>query len=250
MILAITVNVPVRKVTSLRTDMPPAAGPRGNWVQTERTAHEAWAALIARAPKAAQLMHLLTSRIAENNAVVVSHKDLAALMNVRSVTTVKSALAVLEGDRWIEIRQIGRNGTVNAYIINDRVAWTGKRDGIRYSLFSATVIAADEDQPDRDQLGRQEPLRRLPGLFRDEQQLPSGDGLPPPSQPFFDGLEPDLPATGLTPSDWWAGLSDGDQSKWRDQIGTTFEIAGHIYPRNDRDIAERAFAYITTENNG
>jgi len=25
--------------------------------------------------------------------------------------------------------------------------------------------------------------------------LPSGDGLPPPSQPFFSSMEPDLPAT-------------------------------------------------------
>ncbi len=31
-----------------------------------------------------------------------------------------------------------------------------------------------------------------------EQQLPSGDGLPPPSEPFLDGMEPDLPATQQT----------------------------------------------------
>src|SRR3546814_6712951 len=45
--------------------------------------------------------------------------------------------SVLAEDRWIEIRQIGENGTVNAHIINHRVAWSGKRDGLRYSLFSA-----------------------------------------------------------------------------------------------------------------
>jgi hypothetical protein len=43
-------------------------------------------------------------------------------------------------------------------------------------------------------LDQQPPLRRLPKLG--ERQLPAGPGLPPPSQPFFDGLEPDLPATG------------------------------------------------------
>src|SRR3546814_14432972 len=36
-------------------------------------------------------------------------------------------------------------------------------------------------------------LRRLPPIG--ERQLPHGDGLPPPSQPFLDGIEPDLPAT-------------------------------------------------------
>jgi hypothetical protein len=36
-------------------------------------------------------------------------------------------------------------------------------------------------------------LRRIPVLFPGEQQLPTGDGLPPPSQPSIPGLEPDLP---------------------------------------------------------
>lgn len=166
----------------------------GNWVQTERAAHEAWASLIQKAPKAAQLMHILTARVGEHNAVVVSQKTLSELMKC-SRRTIQRAVDVLVADRWIEIRQIGENGTVNAHIINDRVAWTGKRDGIRYSLFSAAVIISDIEQPDAGELGHQEPLRRLPSLFRDEGQLPSGDGLPPPSQPFFDGMEPDLPST-------------------------------------------------------
>ena len=171
----------------------PAKQPQGNWVQTERAAHEAWAALIAKAPKAAQIMHILTARVGEHNAVVVSQKNLMKLTG-SSRRTVQRALDVLSKDRWIEVRQIGQNGTVNAYIINDRVAWSGKRDGIRYSLFTAAVIASDDEQPDRDDLGHQEPLRRLPSLYRDEQQLPAGDGLPPPSEPPFPGMEPDLPS--------------------------------------------------------
>jgi hypothetical protein len=167
----------------------------GAWVQTERAAHEAWAKLIRRSPKAAELMHILTARIGDQNAVVVSHKVLQHLMSVRSVTTVKTALKVLEDDRWIEVRQIGQNGTVNAYVINDRVAWAKGRDGIRYSLFSAAVVLSEEEQPDQETLDQQQPLRRLPNLFRDENQLPSGPGLPPPSQPFLDGMEPELPAT-------------------------------------------------------
>jgi len=172
----------------------PEKRPAGQWVQTERAAHEAWATLINRAPKAAQLMHILTARVGQHNAVVVSQKTLSALMKC-SRRTVQRAVDVLIEDRWIEVRQIGENGTVNAHIINDRVAWSGKRDGIRYSLFSAAVIISEEEQPDQKQIGQQQPLRRLPSLFRDEQQLPSGEGLSPPSQQCFDGLEPDLPAT-------------------------------------------------------
>lgn len=174
--------------------MKEMAATQGNWVQTERAAHEAWAALIGKSPKAAQLMHILTSRIGEHNAVIISQKTLSGLMQC-SRRSVQRALETLVEDRWLELRQIGENGTVNAHIINDRVAWSGKRDGLRYSLFSAAVIISDAEQPDRDQIGQQEPLRRLPSLFQNERQLPNGDGLPPPSQPFFNGMEPDLPAT-------------------------------------------------------
>lgn len=172
----------------------------GTWVQTERAAHEAWAALMRDSPNAAMLMHLLVARVGEHNAVVVSQKTMAKIMG-RHVNTVKTAFKTLRDRNWIEIRQVGQRGTVNAYIINDRVAWTGKRDGIRYSLFSAAVVLSDVEQPDRDQLGQQEPLRRVPSLLRDEQQLPTGDGLPPPSEPPLPGMEPDLPATKIGEDD-------------------------------------------------
>src|SRR3546814_10876772 len=109
--------------------------------------------------------------------------------------TVQRAVDVLAEDRWIEIRQIGENGTVNAHIINDRVAWSGKRDGLRYSLFSAAAIISEAEQPDFAELGQQAPRRRLPSLFRAERQLPSGPGPTPPAQPFLAGLEPDLHST-------------------------------------------------------
>lgn len=173
--------------------LPASSKRSGNWVQTERAAHEAWSSLIAKNANAARVMHLLVSQLGEHNAVVISQKNLASLVGVTD-RTVRNALKLLKTENWIEIRQIGKNGTVNAYIVNDRVAWKGKRDRIRYSLFSATIIASDDEQPDRDQLDQQTPLRKLPSLFHGEHQLPSGDGLPPPSEPNLPGMEPDLPA--------------------------------------------------------
>lgn len=83
-------------------------------------------------------------------------------------------------------------------MVNDQVAWSQKRDNLRLSLFSASVVA-DADDQDQATL---EPikLRRIPTLYPGEQQLPSGPGLPPPSQPFLNGLEPDLPALGQSAS--------------------------------------------------
>ena len=129
-------------------------------------------------------MHILTARIGEHNAVIISQKTLRTLMGC-SRPTVQRALDVLAQDRWIEVRQVGESGTVNAYVINDRVAWATGRDGLRYSLFSAAVVLSEEEQPDRAELGRQEPLRKVPSLFRDERQLPNGPGLPPERIPLL-----------------------------------------------------------------
>lgn len=177
------------------TNLPQKQHP-GSWLQTERAAHEAWANLIAEAPKAAQLMHLLVARIGEHNAVVISQKNLIRLMGA-SRPTVQRAVKKLRDDLWVEVRQIGDRGTTNAYIINDRIAWRGKRDGIRYSLFSAAVVVSDDEQPDAERLDHQQPLRRIPSIGRGEQQLPVGPGLPPPSEPSLPGMEPDLPATEI-----------------------------------------------------
>jgi len=164
----------------------------GSWVQTERAAHEAWSSLMGQSPQAARLMHLLVARVGDHNAVVISQKALAELMGVTD-RTVRTAVKILQAGNWLEVRQIGDRGTVNAYVLNDRIVWTGPRDGIRHSLFSAAVVVSSAEQPDKDTLGNQVPLRQLPSLYSGERQLPAGSGLPPPAQPSLDGLEPDLP---------------------------------------------------------
>ena len=161
----------------------------GQWVQTERKAHEAWANLIARKPRAAELLHHLVAQMGHQNAVVVPQGVLAKLMG-RSLDTVQRAVRDLVAERWIQVVRIGK-GKEAAYVVNDRVAWGQPRDQLRLSVFSATVIAdlADQDTASLDHVD----LRRIPALFPGERQLPMGDGEPPPSQPSLDGLEPDLP---------------------------------------------------------
>lgn len=167
--------------------------PAGSWVQVERAAMERWAKLAVEHPRAASVMMTLVAQMGRNNALVVSQKTLAKLTGCARAT-LQRALDVLKDGQWIDVRQIGPTGTACAYIINDRVAWTGARDGIRYSMFSANVVIADFEQPDGIELDRQKPLERLPSVFKGENQLPSGPGLDPPTQPPLVGLEPDLPA--------------------------------------------------------
>lgn len=166
----------------------------GQWVQTERKAHEAWAGLIARKPRAAELLHHLIAKMGHQNAVVVPQRVLALIMG-RSVDTVQRAIRDLVAEQWISVVKLNGPGTVSAYVVNDRVAWGQPRDELRLSVFSATVIADHADQ-EATLLGQGE-LRRLPTLYAGEMQLPSGAGLEPPSQPNLEGLEPDLPTLSV-----------------------------------------------------
>lgn len=169
----------------------PQQKPKGSWVQTDRKTHEAWARLGARSPMASALLHALVSKVGQHNAVAISQATLAKLLGVTD-RTVRNALAILERENWIQVVRLGK-GRECAYVLNDRVAWTQSRDGLRASLFSATIVADYEDQ--NPETLDETPLQKLPRVFAGEWQLPSGEGLPPVSQPFLGGMEPDLPAT-------------------------------------------------------
>lgn len=170
-----------------------ATSPGGTWVQTERAAHEKWAKLAVGNPRAAALLHVIISQMGRHNALIASQTNLARAADC-SLRTLQRSLNILKENNWVEVRQIGPTGTACAYIINDRVAWSGARDGIRYSLFSAAVLVSDDEQPDRNTLDSQTPLTKIPSLYPGERQLPAGPGLPPPSEPSLPGLEPDLPS--------------------------------------------------------
>lgn len=175
--------------------------PGGSWVQVERAALERWAILARENPRAVSVMMVLVAQMGRHNALVLSQANLAKLANC-SVRTLQRALESLREENWIDIRQIGPSGTINAYIVNDRAAWIGNRDGRRYSLFSASVMISDDEQPDKYELEKLDPLERIPSMFTGERQLPTGDGLPPPSEPSLPGLEPDLPARQLDIEDF------------------------------------------------
>lgn len=166
---------------------------RGTWVQTERRAHEKWAALIARKPRAASLLHLLVANMNSRGALVASHTTLAELSG-SSVSTVKRAIKTLVDEQWIQTVRVGsERGGALAYVVNRRVAWADRRTNGRYAMFDARVLVSETDNPE----GLEGPdLTRIPSLSPGDEQLPNGDGDTPPSQPAIEGLEPDLPSLG------------------------------------------------------
>jgi hypothetical protein len=75
-------------------------------------------------------------------------KTLAKLCGC-GLNTVKRALDDLQKGRWIQVVQLGPTGTVNAYVVNSRVAWCDVRDNKKMALFSARVVADVEDQSEQ-----------------------------------------------------------------------------------------------------
>lgn len=162
-----------------------------SWVQTDRATHEKWARLTLDKPRAAALLHLLVHEVDDAQAVVASHETLAEMMGA-SVSTVKRAIKDLTARSFIEVVEVGK-GAVNSYVLNSHVAWTGPRDGLRRARFSATVLAREVEQSEG--IDQSRPLEAMPRIRMGERQLPTGQGLPPPSEPALPGMEVDLPAT-------------------------------------------------------
>lgn len=178
----------------------PVGGGRNTFVQTERKAHEAWADLSIRNPRASGVLHKLVAMMGHQNAVVIPQRTLAKVCGC-SERTIRNALPDLISGNWIQIVQLGPAGSVNAYVVNSSVAWGEKRDNLHLSVFDARIIADRDDQPNKEAVDQPPELRRIPVLYPGERQLPAGDGLPPPSQPTLPGMEPDLPTRQPVPAD-------------------------------------------------
>lgn len=204
------------------------------WVQTERAAHEAWGRLAMSSPRAAALLHHLVANMGNQNAVVINQTTLSKMMRCDK-RTIQRAVADLLADNWMQVVNLGGAGTVNAYVINDQVAWGEKRDNMpRTSTFSARIIADIDDQSDHD-LTRAN-LRKIPMLFANERQLPTGPGEPPPSQPSIGGMELDLPTLQGDHSDPWAHLRNPtpeQQKQMEIERGRIFSVGLDSFERDE-----------------
>lgn len=159
---------------------------RVTYSQTELMAHEAWAHFTLEAPPAAALVHLLCRLAGDDDSVVASQRVLAERLGV-SKSTINRALANAAAAQYIEIIRLGATATgACAYRLNSRVHWTKNSEGKATSAFRAVVLASADDQPAIESA----PLRRVPMIRHGEIPLPTGPGLPPPSQPGLDGIPP------------------------------------------------------------
>lgn len=114
------------KIT-LKGSIKDAAASKKHFFQTDLATHEEWGKLTRKSLVATELLHYLVSRIGANNAVVISHCQLARLTGAHRTTIVR-AMKLLKEGRWLQPVQLGDRGTVNAYVINSHVAWAQSRN--------------------------------------------------------------------------------------------------------------------------
>lgn len=120
---------------------PGNQGPQG-WLQSDKQSHEAMWKLGTKYPTALAVLHFMISKLARGaSGVIISAPAMARQMDI-SERSAKAAVAVLRDMKFV---QILKSGNTNAYIVNSRVAWQGKR-GFRYASFNAQIIVDEQEQ--------------------------------------------------------------------------------------------------------
>lgn len=164
--------------------------PHLQFSQTELAVHEEWAHFTLKKAPASALIHMLIKLAGSDDTVIASQRTLAEVMGV-SQSTINRAITDAEAAGYIEIVRLGATGRgACAYRLNSRVHWTKSRSGHEYfSSFRATVVALGADQVESPAIEKPD-LRKVPVIRLGEVAVPTGDGMPPPSQPFLEGFMP------------------------------------------------------------
>lgn len=173
----------------MSTNQTQMASRRATFAQLDLAASEHLAKLNQTSSTAVTLLLAVVSRLGTPGGVVMATRAvLAEIMGDVSQRTVDRALAVLIKHGYVQRIRVG---TAVGLAVNARVAWTGPRgELVQRAAFQATVIAGRGEQ-DPETLNPPK-MQRVPVLDYDEIPVPTGSGLPPPSQPALKGLEPVL----------------------------------------------------------
>lgn len=133
--------------------------------------------LAKRSPAAHQILWLLTERMNKTNAVVMTHKTMAQILNYSSATIYR-AISILTEEKWVQVVKVG---TAHGYIVNSKVVWRD-RGGKRYASFYAEIVTSEDEQTHPVEDWDSVELKQLPILTKGEIPLLDNSDLPPPDQ--------------------------------------------------------------------
>lgn len=150
-----------------------------DFVQVSRQYLRNWRVLIRKNAYAAEILMFLIEKMGKpTNSVVCSYQTLQDSIGV-SRTTVAKAIKYLKDNNWIQVIRIGN---ASAYCVNAKVVWQSARNEKKYAIFSATVVASNEEQ-DADYIEDNTPLKYIPILEQKERPIiDESETLPPPDQ--------------------------------------------------------------------
>lgn len=107
-----------------------------DFIQIYRSYIDSIAELACQNTTAYKLFMLLIKHMDGNNALCVSTKALAEILNVSTRTIIRS-VNYLKDNGWICVL---KSGTTNVYIINPDIVWTSYANQKQYCKFQANVL--------------------------------------------------------------------------------------------------------------
>lgn len=150
------------------------------WLQSDKKAHQAMWQFGLKNPTALSLLHFFTSRMDRGtNGVIMSSLAIAEVTGVAQ-RTVKAATKALAEANFIQVLKSGKS---NVYIINNQVAWQGKR-GSRYAAFGAEIMLTEGEQttPVDQLIEEAKTLIQVPSMLPGERLLVGNEEIDPPDQ--------------------------------------------------------------------
>lgn len=149
-----------------------------DFVQVSRRSMKEIRLLADKNKLAFKILMIIAEKMNKQNAIVISQKTLGQLVG-KGRTSVYNAIKTLEDGKWIKSLKIG---TANAYIVNEKVFWSDLTDKRKYAIFSATVIAAEDEQEMSAEDWDAIETKHFPFLGTKIPVLVGNDELPPPDQ--------------------------------------------------------------------
>lgn len=160
------------------------SNPTGDkWYMVPRKAEKHLRELQANNPTGALILSLLREHMSTGgNALTVSTLALADELNL-SRSSITRGVKYLRDKNYV---QVIRTGGTNSYIVNQRIAFSG-RPYQRTAVFNSVVLASEKEQQKGFEDAFNEPLKEVPVIEKNERAvLNTAEQLPPPDQADLD----------------------------------------------------------------
>lgn len=159
-----------------------AARKNSRFVQLSEDFMDAHAMLCMHHPRAAGLLSFIGKRMGRQNSLIVGYQTLCELTGLKR-STLAAELKYLRDHNWIASIKIG---SATAFVVNSNVMWKAWNNNKKYALFTATVIASEDENRAELIDAQLRKLKHFPLLEAGERVIVGGEPKDPPAQTHLD----------------------------------------------------------------